>query len=463
MSLSLQGILPALGFLETVVQDNTLAREFYDALFPELLYRAEATPERWEANLGERMIFTRSSLLKPTVKPLEPGFDPTPKSPAYEQWEVVASQYGDSIDTNMPASRTALASLFARNAKTLGLNAGQTLNRLARDKLFAAYIGGATVTTAPGVATVDVPVASLNGFGTVIVNGQVVPVSTANPKAATISGVVPPDVLIIGVVPDNPNEPHGPGTLTLAAPVTFAAGAVVTSADAPTIIRSGGGTSVDSLVSTDGLTVQDIREAVATLRRNRVPPHEDGYYHCHLDPVAESQIFSDNEFQRLLQSLPDDFRYQRFAIGRLANCVFYSNNESPNPENTGVLINTRGDAQTSPSLGGEVVNGAGVSIIRTILTGGGAIMEKWIDETAEYSSEAGYQGKVGAFSVVNNGIVVPIERTRYIIRAPQDRLQQIVSQSWSASLDFGIPADLLGGLTDARFKRAVVIESGSAL
>ncbi len=71
--------------------------------------------------------------------------------------------------------------------------------------------------------------------------------------------------------------------------------------------------------------------------------------------------------------------------------------------------------------------------------------------------------KIGGFSVVNNGIQIPTERLRLIIRAPQDRLQQQVSQSWSWTGDFGVPSDFFGGLGGSRFKRAVVIESGSTL
>ena len=78
----------------------------------------------------------------------------------------------------------------------------------------------------------------------------------------------------------------------------------------------------------------------------------------------------------------------------------------------------------------------------------------------EYLSEAGIQGKIGGFSVVNNGIQISTERIRYIARAPQDRLQQQVSQTWSWSGDFGVPSDFLGGITGSRFKRGVVIESG---
>jgi len=460
MAATLGSILPSLGFLDAIVQDNTLAREYHDALFPELLFRADAVPERWEANLGERQIYTRSSLLAVDPTPLTPGADPLPEQVSYEQWEVNAAQYSKTLDTSMPASRTALASLFLRNAKTLGLNAGQTLNRLARNKLYCSYLGGDTVTTALGAATTTVSVASINGFTTVVVNGQAVPVSPTNPKIATISGVAG-TVNVVGAAAADPLVPFGPGTLTLSVAQTFAANARVLAADAPTIVRAGGAATVDGLTSLSTLTLRDVRNAVALMQRNRVPTHEDGYYHVHLDPLAVSQLFSDNEFQRLNQSLPDGIRYERFAVGMMLGCIFFTNSESPSFENTGTQITTRGAARLGREIYAETRNLSGVPVLRTIVTGGGSMMEKWIDENAEYMSEAGATGRIGAFRVVNNGIEVPIERTRYIIRSPLDRLQQVVSQSWSASLDFGIPTDLLSGLTGARFKRAVVIESGA--
>ncbi len=460
-------ILPAdLAFLNAVVQDNTLAREFYDALYPKILYRAEAVPERWEANLGERQIFTRSSLLRPVTSPLTPGREPTPKTPSYEQWDVTAQQYGDSIDTHMPSSRTALANLFLRNAKTLGLNAGEALNRVARNKLFCSYLGGDTVSAAAGAAVTAIPVASVNGFQRVTVDGQLQTVSSTNPLSVMISGVTGAQNVVAAAATD-PAMPNGAGVLTVAAPVTFAAGVRITSSNAPRIVRSGGGATIDNIATTNILTVADVRNAVATLRRNSVPPHDDGYYHVHLDPLAESQIFSDNEFQRLNQSLPDGMRYRNFVVGHLAGCLFFTNDASPNRDTAEAsaedLVAQRTAAQLAPSLGAEVVNDNGVAILRTIITGGGSLMEKYIDEIGEFVSEAGYQGKVGQFQVTNSGVMVPIERTRYIIRAPQDRLQQVVSQSWTASLDFGIPSDLLSGQSNARFKRAVIIESGSNL
>jgi hypothetical protein len=233
--------------------------------------------------------------------------------------------------------------------------------------------------------------------------------------------------------------------------------------DAPTIIRAGSASTVDGLTSASIISLKEIREAVATMQRNRVPKHDDGYYHVHLDPLAVSHIFGDNEFQRLNQSMPDGSRYAQFAIGTLLGCIFYTNSESPSVGNTGTQTGTRGSATAGSEIYAETRNLAGVPILRTIITGGGTIMEKWIDETTEYVSDAGLNGKVGSFRVVNNAVEVMIERTRYILRAPQDRLQQVVSQSWSASLDFGVPTDLLTGMSNGRFKRAVVIESGSSI
>ena len=362
----------------------------------------------------------------------------------------------------MGVVRLSSASIFVRNAKNLGLQAGQRLNRVARDKLFCSYTGGDTVANGPGAASTSLVVDSINGFTTNVLNAQVQPVSFANPKAISISGAGAASV--VAAVPADPLNPFGPGTLTLAAAATWADGARVLSDDAPTILRVGGVATVDGLATTSVLTLREIRQAVATMRRNRVPTHSDGYYHVHLDPIAESQLFNDNEFQRLNQSLPDDYRYARFAVGQLLGCVFFSNSESPTVYNTGTLLATgraAGVVQASPTLYATMRNAAGVGIVRTIVTGGGSIYEKYIDEMAEYASEGGYTGKVGGFSVVNNGIQIPIDRVRYIIRAPLDRMQQNVSQSWSFSGDWGVPTDLGGGLTGGRFKRAIVIESGS--
>ena len=457
----LVSIIPQLAQVQAIIQDNTLARVFHDALFPELLYRMEAAPDKWEAQLGQREIITRSGLFGVDTDPVNPGDDPLPENEAFEQWEVLAAQHGKSTDVNMAVSRTTLANLFLRKAKNLGLNAGQTLNRLARNRLFCAYVGGHTVAETATAAT-TFEVASINGFTQQILNSQLQTVGPANPKQFRINGVLQTET-IIGATAIDAAFPFGRGTITTSGNVTVATGDSIVAEDAATIVRSGGGNSVDAIAATDILTLADIRRAVATMRRNRVPPHPDGFYHCHLDPLAESQLFADPEFQNLNESNYGDAPYQMFAVGKLLGCIFYTNSESPSNLNTGSLQTSRPASASTARLGkeinAEVINDAGVQILRTVISGGGALYEKYIDE-GEYLSEAGQQGKIGGFSIVNNSIQIMTDRIRYIARAPQDRYQQQVSQTWSWSGDFGVPSDFLGGVTGSRFKRAVIIESG---
>ncbi len=466
--MDLTSILPALAFLQPIVQDNTLAREFKDALFPEVLFRAEAPREKWEANLGETRIFTRRGLLRPVVRPIAAATDPTPKDPSFEQWSVLAAQYTDSMDVHMPSSRTGLSSLFLSNAKTLGLQAGQSVNRVARNKLLTKYCGGHTVATNEGVTTADLPVASLNGFTHVIVSGQELPTSTTNPKAITLGGTA---LSVILATPDDTDNPLGPGVLTLSATASWADDAPVLASDRPYIVRSGGGTSVDAVISTDVITSADIRNAVAVLRRDGIPKHPDGYYHMHADPKALSQIFADEEFQSLSQGELDSMEHREFVLGKILGCLVIDNNQAPNvhtsaPEGESGLMEieregTASDARLSPEFWAEMRNKTGVGLLRTIITGGDSLVEMYIDELSEYMSEAGVIGRVGNFAVTNGGLMIPMEGIRFILRAPMDRLQQVPSMTWSFSGDWGVPADLLGGVSGGRYKRAVVIEHGS--
>lgn len=458
MSIAQLGLNPA---IVNLIQDRTLERVFHDALFPRLLYRSEAMPEKWMANIGERQVYTRTGLINVDTNPLTPGSDPTPSSYAIEQWEAEARQFGKSLDTHMPTSYVSLAPTFLRDTVQLGLNAGQTLNRLVRDRLYVAYLGGETVNTSAAlIGATSIVVASLNGFNEVLVNGRLQPVSPANPLAITFSAG-PAANTVVGTLPLNPNNPFGPGILTLgaglSAPLALRTG--VRAITRSRITRVGGGATVDGIVGGNILTLQDVINTVARMRSNNIPPTADGFYHVHLTPVGEAQLFADNAFQRLFQSLPENAVYRDLGIGQLVGCRFYRNTENPDLNNTSLQVDTSGGAgaaRVSGEIGAEVVNQAGLAVQREIVVGGGAIYEKYIDEGA-FLTEAGVTGKIGEFSVMNGGVAVMTERIRYILRAPLDRLQQIVSQSWSWSGDFPVPSDGLTG-SSARFKRAAVIE-----
>ena len=138
---------------------------------------------------------------------------------------------------------------------------------------------------------------------------------------------------------------------------------------------------------------------------------------------------------------------------------FYRNTENPDQETVSSVIASPGaigNALLAPEIGAEIVNDAGIPIRRAMVTGGGAMYEKYIDES-KYITEAGVTGKIGQFSVINGGVAIMTRRIRFILRSPLDRLQQVVGQTWSWSGDFPVPSDQLVG-DGARFKRAVVIE-----
>ena len=448
--------------IQNLIQQNVLEREFHDSLFPAMLYRSEAMDEEWAANLGERHIFTRAGTMPVKTAPLTPGQDPTPTTYETEQWVAEASQHGDNVDTNMASNYVTLASLFMRDSQQLGLNAGQTLNRLARNPMYLNYLGGETnaLAAAAGAAT-SVTVASIAGFTEILVNGRLEPVSSANPLAVTFPGGTEagnPNTVVGAIPQDAVNFPFGTGTLLFGTPLTtgIAARDVILAASATIKQRVGGADSIDGITPANIVTLNDVIAAVSRLRAQNVPPHGDGRYHVHITPQAEQQLFTDNHWQRMQQSLPDNAPYRELMIGEFVGCYFYRNTENPNVDTVSNTQSVGTNAISAPEIGADLVNDNGVTINRILVTGGGALYERYLNEN-KFLTEAGTTGKIGNFNIINGGVSVTTERIRFILRAPSATLQQIVSQTWSWSGDFPVPSDGLSG-DAARFKRAIAIE-----
>ena len=451
-----------------LVQDNLLERTFHDALFPRLLFRGEAAPVLWPANVGDQMVFTGAGLIPPKMKPLTPGVDPTPSSFSAEQWTAILNQYGDTIDTHMPTSIAAIANLFLRNAQQLGLSAAQSLNRLVRNRLFNAAESGWTVADGAQSAVTVLRVKRLMGFtrarrpdlpaGSPVRFDQV---SSNNPLPIIVRNTTPADqaVNVIGYSPDTPGDEIGPGSITLDASVTVADRAYVYATNASYVVRVGGGFKVDDIGSSDLLRLSDIRQAVARFWQQNVPEHPDGFFHCHLDPTSQAQVFADQEFQRLLTSLPDYYMYRQFALGVLLNTVFFRNSENPVPETvTGGLTATY---DQNDNFGPELYNNgttSGVKVHRALFVGQGFIHEYYQDLSA-LITEAGLTGRVGEPRITNNGIEVFSERIQLILRSPLNRMQDVVAASWKFIGDWPVRTDVTTG-DKAAFKRAVIIQHG---
>ncbi len=453
--------------IRSLVQEGILERAFHDALFPRLLFRGEATPQIWPANVGDSMVFTGTGLIKPKQKPLVPGTDPQPSTFTSEQWSAQLQQYADTVDTHMPSSITAIANLMLRNAQQLGLSAGQTLNRIPRNRMFNAALSGHTVVDGTQGSSVSVRVKRLNGFTTArrpdLPQGSAVrfdPVSANNPLAILI---VATPASVVGFTADNPGDEVGPGVLTLAA----VSGGVtdrdaILAVDRTKLVRVGGGDAVDAIGSSDLLKLADIRAAVARFWQSNVPEHPDGRFHCHLDPISQSQVFADPEWQRLLTSLPDYYMYKQFAIGELLGCVYFRNSENPLPET--IEGGLTGTFTEDDPFGGELTNdgaapsGANVTVHRALFVAQGLLYEYYQDLN-QLLTEAGVTGRVGEPSITNNGIEVMTERVQLLIRSPLNRLQDLVSTSWKFIGDWPTRTDVTTG-DAARFKRVLTIEHG---
>lgn len=456
-----------------LVQDGILERSFHDSLYPRLLYRGEAVPQIFPGHVGDSMTFTGAGLIAPKLQPLQPGSDPTPSTFSSEQWSATLNEYADSVDTHLPTSAVAIANLFLRNSQQLGLAAAQSLNRIARNRLYNGALSGNTVAQSTGApfTSTTLPVQRLDGFTRArrpdLSTGSPVQfqqVSANNPLAIHVFDNGADAVFnVIGYSSVTPGDEIGPGTLTLSSSLTsVAARAYVISSDATYLVRVGGAKSIDGITSANLFTLAAVRAAVARFRSSNVPAQPDLRYHCHLDPTSEAQIFADNEFQRLLTALPDYFMYRDFSVGELLGVAFYRNSEAPVPEtvyngSTGVF------SQLDP-FPGELYTlnspSTGVRVHRPLFLGQGYMYEYYEDLAGSgFITEAGVTGKMAEPKITNNGIEVFSDRIQLIIRAPLDRLQQLVSTSYRFIGDWPIRTDVTTG-DGARYKRAVSVEHG---
>lgn len=413
--------------IQAIMQDGLLERMFHESLLPELLFPQVADPEPWQAGLGDTRIMTRNGLMATDTAPIT-GSDPSTGSYDVEQWTVTMDQYGKSIDTNMLQSRMTLASKYMNDVKRLGIQAGQTLNELARDKLYAGYAGGRTWATAAGTSDTSLEVASTDGFTHVLVNGVPTAVSASNALDVTIDGVA--------------NTVTGVNTstrvLTLGTARVDVVGDSVISSQAPYSVRAGASndTAFD-LAAGDLITFADFRAAVTRLRRMNVPTVEGGNYVAHIDPVTESQLFDDTEFQALYRGRAESSTYRDFAIGTFGGLVWVRNNKAP--------------FLTTSDTGYEDL---ATTVHRPIVVGDGALVSAPFEDLAGLLRETGV-ADVPDIRMVN---VAPGADVALIVRPPQDRLQQIVSTTWAWTGDYGVPSDSLANGDPALFKRSVVLE-----
>ncbi|MBS1072340.1 DUF4043 domain-containing protein [Gluconobacter cerinus] len=440
--------------LQAAIQQGFLAREFENGLKSRLGFRQVADREIFPNAIGETLTKTRKSLKAPVTTPLNPtgntNFDNgmSPAGWSVEQYTLSINQYGDTIDLNMVTSGVGIASQFLANANTNGVQAMQSLDRLARNTLFGGaqngvggYLGGNTrVSVALDAEGDTIQVDDIRGFQSVIVNGQVTLIGSSNGMTVTVGSDV---YTLVRVVADATNVSTAPGgisgQMTFSASVSVADGAVgqpVVAATAPKVIRPNGRLTTAALQTAsasglaDTLGIQQVLAGVATLRRNNVPMI-NGAYHCYLDDIQLLSLFRDDDFKHLYRGAYGSEEYRSGQVIELLGVRFIPTTEAPQ----------------------QLSLGAG-PIHRALLLGQGALIE-------------GDCALTGHSDIpdADRALIEMVDGVAMVTREPLDRLRQIIAQSWYWIGGFALPTDVTADTnviptaTNSYLKRGVIIES----
>lgn len=428
--------------LQPAIQLNYLEREFEEGLHSVLSYRSIAKREKFPNHIGETITKTRHGLKLPVTTPLVPNTNTnldnglTPSTWTIEQWVMGINMYGDTIDLNTVTEKVGIAEQFLINAKVSGIQAAQSLDRIARNALFAAYMGGNTFVTATlGVPGNTVHVDNINGFNQGYVNGVAQGVSGAAPLTIVIGGDT---YNVTGAAADPVNTSTTPGgvsgNLTLATNATVAdattgnvASSSANNGTGPTVLRPNGRAATGALIGTDLLTMSSLLDAVAYLRSNAVPTI-DGKYNVYADPTAARELFADPAFQLLYRG---QGATGPFASGTITELV-----------DVRIISTTEAFQQT---LGA-------IKVHRTIVCGFGALIE------------GDFEGMAAQETPQDVGLIKMVDDIVMVVREPLDRLQQIIAQSWYWIGGFSVPTDatanpaVLPTASTSVYKRAVLIE-----
>jgi hypothetical protein len=428
--------------LQPIIQQGFLDREFEMALKSRLGYRLIADREEFAVGIGETLTKTRAGLKPSVTTPLaaqnntnlDNGLVPT--SWGVEQYTISLNFYAATQDLNMVTSRVGIATQFLQNAATNGEQAARSLDELARNALFAPYFGGNTrVTATLTSAGPSVQVDDIRGFQTVFSNGVQQPVSATYPLAATVGGEL---YEVVGVTPDAITASLAPGgisgQLLVSTNVSVAdgtAGNAVQAATASSIVRPANRATTAALQATDTLSMGNLLDAVALLRRNAVPL-VDGVYNCYLDPVSARQLFADPDFKQLFQGATSSNPV--FRQGMVSDFLGLR-----------FITTTEAYVQAHPTFQNLYVR-------RPIVCGQGALIE------------GDFAGMAADDVAPKDSLVNVIDNVAMVTREPIDRLQQIIAQSWYWIGGFCAPSDTtttpltVPTATNANYKRAVMLE-----
>ena len=453
--------------LQNAIQQNFLERAFIDSLVNILAYREIADKEVFPGRIGDTITKTRVGLMIPNIVPLNPSTNTNldnglnPQQYTDEQYTLAVYQYPQlAPDINLVDDETTIAAFAMRNASNLGVAQATALDRIARNALFQAYMGGNTVLTQSLSSTVQ-NIDDTRGFQTVVVDGTVTPVSGSNSLPVFVNGVLN---YVTAFTNDVTNISSAvvtggtSGTITLLNSVSGTAGQAVIGQFAPLILRPNARTSTAAIQSTDLLNMTTILAAVSQLRNNAVPKVR-GAYNFYLNSTSMTELFADSEFQILNRgvSVRDPTYENAWVYEMFLDVRFIMTTE------TFVQLPSSVSAPNAPVAVSQTIQ-------RPIMCGAGALVEgmfsRGLDAIKNMNNRLGV-GAVETFPTVINVLGEEFSKQGFYmyLRPPLDRLAQIISQSSNYIGGFTVPTDvttttaIIPTASNAYYKRCVIIET----
>lgn len=410
--------------LQAIIQTGYLERTFQEALQAKLGFRAIAEREAFTGKVGETITKTRTGLRPAALTALSTASSTdltsglTDSSVPVEQFTMTLGQYGDTADTNIVTEGVAVKSKFLIDAKTLGEQAARTIDQLACNSLFNAYMGGNTrVKTTLGSNGPAVAVDDVRGFAAA-------DLVTVGSSTYTVSS--------IAIDGSNTSTVFGgkSGVITFTGSVTIAnatAGNPVVGSKAPLVVRPNARTNTSLLTTGDVLTASMILNAKAQMEANNIPK-VDGFYHYYCDPIQASALYADDTFKSFLRGRSDSSEYRDGVIAEMLGVKIIMTNINPVDSNF---------------------------VRRGILVGKGALIE------ADFTA----QGYANVANVRDPDMIKIVDGVAHIVREPLDKLSAWVSQSWVWYGSFCVPTDaktdstVLPTASARAYKRGIVLET----
>jgi hypothetical protein len=450
------------------LQTGFLEREFEEGLDSQLAYRREALQETVPARIGETITRTRTGRKAPVTTPINVANNVvtdlnnglTASDAANEQYTLTMQQFADLTAFNLMDDLATIANNLVRISRNNGVQASQSIERLARLALFNAYMGGNSRvrTDLGGGGTTTCHCDDIRGFQTVVVNGVITPVSSGNPltvyETAVAGNGVTQTLTVTGAAADGTNHSSVvntagvvegiSGVLTFSVATTPVNGDALVSGNAPKVLRPFSHITTAQMTGADLLTFGLVQDATAYLRSNGVPPMDDGTYHILLDNVSMRQLYSDQDFKVALAGRLDTPEYRNQDVVRLFGQTFVPTTEA--------LI------QNASTSGASGVSANSVGIRRPIVLGAEVLIEGDFEGMEQFLNREGMSPIGSAFMV--DGVV-------QIMTPPLDALQQWAKLAWDWIGGFAVPTDLtatpsiIASASSSLFKRACIIETSA--